>query len=63
MPFFETVKCEIQHKKSGKHKIIGVRLKGECYMWLPTFSFESCEDKDEIIVEVRELVELFEFLV
>lgn len=31
-------------------------------MWLPTFSFESCEDKDEIIVEVRELVELFEFL-
>lgn len=29
---------------------------------LLTFSFESCEDKDEIVVEVRKLVELFKFL-
>lgn len=31
-------------------------------IWKLTFSSESCEDKDEIIVEVRELVELFKFL-
>lgn len=30
---------------------------------LLTFSFQTCEDKDKIIVEVRELVELFKFLV
>lgn len=30
--------------------------------WLLTFSFESRKDKDEIVVEVRELVELFKFL-
>lgn len=28
-----------------------------------TFSFQTCEDKDKIIVEVGELVELFKFLV
>lgn len=27
-----------------------------------TFSFESCENKDEIVVKVGELVELFKFL-
>lgn len=31
-------------------------------IWKLTFSSESCEDKDEIIVEVGELVELFKFL-
>lgn len=39
-----------------------VWLREEQHIWLLTFSFESCEDKDEIIVEVRELVELFKFL-
>ena len=28
----------------------------------PTFSFQSCEHKDEIVVEVRELVQLLKFL-
>lgn len=36
--------------------------RGEKNTWLLTFSFESCENKDEIVVEVRKLVELFKFL-
>lgn len=28
-----------------------------------TFSFQSSEDKDEIVVEIGELIELLEFLV
>ncbi len=38
------------------------RLREENYIWPLTFSFESREDKDEIVVEVGELVELFKFL-
>lgn len=37
-------------------------VKQEQHIRLLTFSFQSCEDKDQIIVEVGELVELFKFL-
>lgn len=37
-------------------------LKEEIHIWPLTFCFESCENKDEIVVEVGELVELFKFL-
>lgn len=38
------------------------KIPEEQKIWFLTFSFESCQDKDEIIVEIRELVELFKFL-
>lgn len=47
---------------SGVFEVLGKISEEEQNIWFLTFSFESCQDKDEIIVEIRELVELFKFL-
>lgn len=67
----DTVKCDIQYiqlywETSRNQEVFSIIMQvlnmRRKHIWLLTFSFESCEDKDEIIVEVRELVELFKFL-